>query len=131
MIKRNRANTAPHEQLEAELAELALGALYKGGQVALLGHIASCADCAAGLPDLVAIADDLLLLGPRSTHQSGLTSAFWSKLGPARSAGSLEAEFNQDLGGPGTKRSSSRRTACSLFVVEHRHPKLALSARRS
>jgi hypothetical protein len=64
MIKRNRANTGPHEQFEAELAELALGALYKGGQVALLGHIASCADCAAGLQDLVVIADDLLLLAP-------------------------------------------------------------------
>ncbi len=64
MIKRNRANTAPHEQFEAELAELALGALYEAGQVALLGHIASCVDCAAGLQDLVAIADDLLLSGP-------------------------------------------------------------------
>ena len=61
MIKRNRANTGPHEQFEAELAELALGALYKGGQVALLGHIASCEDC---LQDLVTIADELLLLAP-------------------------------------------------------------------
>jgi hypothetical protein len=64
MVRGNRANAVPHERFQAELAELALGAPYKGGQLALLGHIASCADCAARLRDLIAIADGLLLLAP-------------------------------------------------------------------
>jgi hypothetical protein len=67
--------------VEHDLAELALGVLTGRERVAALGHLESCAHCAADVEQLSALGDRVLDLAPVAEPPVGFEAGVFSRLG--------------------------------------------------
>jgi hypothetical protein len=88
------------EEFEAEVDELAVGAVAEPRRTALLAHADGCSSCATQLRELADVADQLLLLAPTSPPPPGFESRVVARLGV-----------------PGSRQRAQRRAARALAVA--------------
>jgi len=69
-----------HGRFEADLAELAAGALDRRQETALLSHLVSCPSCATEFEELARAAKSLLLLVLEIEPPVGFESRFWDRI---------------------------------------------------
>lgn len=69
-----------HEQIEADLAELAAGVLDRREEAALLYHLVSCPSCMAKFDQLASAAKSLLLLVLEIEPPVGFETRFWHRI---------------------------------------------------